>query len=673
MSAFSPAIRIMDKLKYPSKFTLVIVLMLIPLISLSYILLAEYSKQIAFLQKESDGLDYIAQVRQLIEKIPEHRGLASADISGNTALKEDILGQEQQVDRAFTALLQKDQKLGTRLATGNMAGQLKLHWDQLKGKTFTMSADESFQDHTKLIADTIDLIQHVADSSNLTLDPELDSFYLMDLLVNRLPSVVEAMGQARGLAAGIAAAGSFTPQNWSTLTIRVDRFLTAKGLTENSIRAAFGANSDVADRLSKAEKNATGSVTEFARVLQQDMLEPDSIRVSAAHVFNSGSQAINNVLAFYDLIIPTLTDIFDQRIAGLRTTELVAIAIIVAVLSLIIYLFIGFFLSVRRSIRQLSDATHRLAQGDLTAQVSLSSRDELNEIANGINFMAADFAKLVGRVTGSINQVATAAEQLSTITTQTQQGVASQQQEIELVASSINEMGASVQEVARSAGHAAEAANGANLEAQNGQAVVNHTRQAIGRLATDIEQSANSIKQLENDSKNIGSVLTVIKEIAEQTNLLALNAAIEAARAGEQGRGFAVVADEVRTLASRTQDSTKEIENMISHLQSSAHNAVATMQSSRTSTDETVAKASQTEESLNTIARAISDINDMNAQIASASEQQTAVADEINISISNINTVSEQTAAGARQTKSSSEELARLASELQELVKQFKL
>jgi len=673
MSVFTPAIRIMDKFKYASKFTLVIVLILIPLISLSYILLADYSKQITFLQQEKNGLQYITQVRQLLAIIPQHRGMTNAYLNGNITLKGKILEVEQKVDQAFSKLQQVDNQLGGVLATGDKAEKLNQHWNELKDKALRVSAKESFKEHTQLIADTMDLIHRIADSSNLILDPELDSYYLMDLLVNRLPALTEAMGQARGLASGIAAAGMFTPENWSTLSIRVDRFQGAKTLTEESIEAGFKANSEIAKQLEQAQKQATASVTEFARLLQKDMLEPDTIHVSSDQVFNSGTQAISHVFSFYDAITPVLNGLFEQRIAANYATERTAIVIIVAVLTLIIYLFVGFFLSVRHSIRQLSEATEQLAQGDLTAQVALSTRDELSEVANGINRMASAFAKLVGRVTGSINQVATAAEELSTITTQTQQGVSSQQQEIEMVASSINEMGASVQEVARSAGRAAEAANDANREAQNGQGVVNSTRQAIGRLATDIGESASSIKQLEQDSRNIGSVLVVIKEIAEQTNLLALNAAIEAARAGEQGRGFAVVADEVRTLASRTQASTQEIEDMISHLQSSANAAVTTMESSRASTDETVNKASQTEESLNTIAKSISAINDMNAQIASASEQQTAVADEVNISISNINTVSEQTAAGARQTKASSEELAKLATELQELVRQFKL
>lgn len=673
MRFFLPAIRIMDILKYRSKFTLVMLLMLIPMLVLSYLVLAEFNKQNTHLVKERHGLQYISKLRLLIEHLPEHRALADALLTGNQELSGRLTIQGTKVDEAFAALRAIDARLGGELSTGQGLQQLQQDWNRLKAQSPSLSSEQSFQRHTQLIADGFALIHLVADHSELTLDDHIDSHYLVDLLTYRLPSVIDTMSQARELAITIAAAGHFTPQSWSELTLRVDRFLNAKRMAEHSIAAVFKANMNIDDNLSKMKTMATDNVSEFARMLQKDMLEPDSIQVNATQVSTTGGQAIGSVLGFYDDIVPSLNRLIDERINVNTRKEQLAVLILVAVLALVIYLFSGFFLSVRRSIQQLSDATLQLAQGDLTARVQLSTRDELNEIAHGINHMAMDVGELVGRVTASINQMATAAEELSVVTTQTQEGVSRQQQEIAMVASSINEMGSTVEEVARSAGRAAEAANEANTEAQTGQAVVNQSRQAIGRLATDIQQSAMSIKQLEEDSRNIGSVLDVIKEIAEQTNLLALNAAIEAARAGESGRGFAVVADEVRTLASRTQDSTSEIEQMISHLQSSANAAVSTMESSRNSTDESVNTASDTEASLNSIARAISEINDMNAQIASASEQQTAVAEEINISISNINSVSEQAASGALQTKSSSEELAKLAGELQQQVQQFKL
>jgi methyl-accepting chemotaxis protein len=203
--------------------------------------------------------------------------------------------------------------------------------------------------------------------------------------------------------------------------------------------------------------------------------------------------------------------------------------------------------------------------------------------------------------------------------------------------------------------------------------VIDKVINAIGDLAKEVEKAAGVIQQLEGESKNIGSVLDVIKSIAEQTNLLALNAAIEAARAGEQGRGFAVVADEVRTLAGRTQESTSEIEEMITRLQSGANNAVKVMEEGKDMTQVGVEQAASAGEALQTINEAVTKISDMNTQIASAAEEQSAVTEEINRSIVNINQVAEQSATGAGHVASASDDLARLAEQLKGLVENFKV
>ena len=237
----------------------------------------------------------------------------------------------------------------------------------------------------------------------------------------------------------------------------------------------------------------------------------------------------------------------------------------------------------------------------------------------------------------------------------------------------MNEMTATVQEVASHAAHAAEAATSARDEAQGGQRVVSANIDAIQRLADEVMQTAELINRLAEDSNAIGTVLDVIRGIAEQTNLLALNAAIEAARAGEQGRGFAVVADEVRTLAQRTQESTSEIQDMIERLQAGARNAVEAMEKGRAGAESSVRQAVTAGESLQAINQAVAAISDMNLQIATAAEEQSAVAEEINRNITTINMVADETAVGAEQTAEASQELARLAMNLQRIVSQFRV
>ncbi|MGV8842447.1 MAG: methyl-accepting chemotaxis protein [Pseudomonas sp.] len=242
-----------------------------------------------------------------------------------------------------------------------------------------------------------------------------------------------------------------------------------------------------------------------------------------------------------------------------------------------------------------------------------------------------------------------------------------------MVASAMNEMSATVQEVARHASQTATASSGADEESRAGVKVATEALDGIEVLISDIENAAKVILQVQSDSASIGMVLDVIKGIAEQTNLLALNAAIEAARAGEQGRGFAVVADEVRTLASRTQKSTEEIQSMIQQLQGGARNAVQAMETAQKRAhagSECVAKAAQ---SLSVIANEVGTINDMNTQIATASEEQSAVAEEINRNITTISLIADTTSTDAKQNSQISEDLVRLAGELNRLVGQFKL
>ncbi len=328
---------------------------------------------------------------------------------------------------------------------------------------------------------------------------------------------------------------------------------------------------------------------------------------------------------------------------------------------------------ISKAVGQVEHAARRLADGDLGARVDYSSRDELGRIADAFNKMAGTFHDAINEVKDSVTQLASAAEETSAVTTQTNAGISQQLSETSQVATAMNEMSATVQEVARNAVEAAAAAKEADATFDEGKKVVDKVISAIGELAGEVESAANVIQELELESKNIGSVLDVIKSIAEQTNLLALNAAIEAARAGEQGRGFAVVADEVRTLAGRTQDSTQEIEEMISRLQAGTNNAVKVMASGKEITQVGVEQAAAAGEALQTINAAVERISGMNTQIASAAEEQSTVTEEINRSVTSINEVAEQSSIGAQQTAAASDDLAKLAEQLKALVERFKV
>ncbi|WP_412548437.1 methyl-accepting chemotaxis protein [Pseudomonas sp. PDM18] len=290
-----------------------------------------------------------------------------------------------------------------------------------------------------------------------------------------------------------------------------------------------------------------------------------------------------------------------------------------------------------------------------------------------VGSMADSLRGIVSRLSDGVGQITASAQALSSITERTQHGVNSQKAETDQVATAMNQMAATVHDVARNAEEAASSAEQADGKVASGQDVVRQTLGRIEQLADAVRAATQSIEQLGRESQSIGSVLDVIKNVAEQTNLLALNAAIEAARAGEQGRGFAVVADEVRALARRTQQSTAEIETLIAALQNGATTSVQRMQRSHALVEMTVGDAVQTEAALGTIASAVAVIHQMNQQIAAASEQQSAVAEEISRSVSSIRGIADESAQAMESTASSSVELAQLSRELQGLVGQFRL
>ena len=319
------------------------------------------------------------------------------------------------------------------------------------------------------------------------------------------------------------------------------------------------------------------------------------------------------------------------------------------------------------------DASRSLANGDLNTRVQVVSQDELGMLGDAFNKMAQEFHDIIVKLIDTTGKLSGSAEHMATITEQTSQGVRHQQADTETVATAMSEMSATVQEVAVNASNASSYAEDANKQAHDGKVVVAQTIDAIRTLAERVEHAADVIKDLEKHSVSIGTVIDVIKSIAEQTNLLALNAAIEAARAGEQGRGFAVVADEVRNLAQRTQESTAEIQEIIERVQAGAGQSASVMLEGQDSAGKSVELASNAGTALDSITDAVSSITEMTIQIAGAVEEQSSVTEEMSRNIVTINNVASETANASEETAAESEVLAKLSRELEQMVQQFKI
>ncbi len=326
-----------------------------------------------------------------------------------------------------------------------------------------------------------------------------------------------------------------------------------------------------------------------------------------------------------------------------------------------------------KKLQCISSTATTISNNDLTQKLNVTSHDMVGDIAQSFNHMSANLRDVIGKIVDVSHRLASTSSTMNSITSETQQKVEQQKHQTENVANSINNMSVKVLEMENNANEASTAVSNATDETHKGQQEVDSTISSIRHLASNVSSTSDALEKLAKDSENIGAVIVVIKSIAEQTNLLALNAAIEAARAGEQGRGFAVVADEVRTLASRTQESTKEIEQMIERLQTASTQAVQVMGQGREQAQESVTQASQAGQSLETISSSVAMIATMNNSIAALATEQHAVTHDINNSVLEINTVAQGLVNGSESITQSSREVEELVQEINTLVSRFRL
>ncbi len=401
-------------------------------------------------------------------------------------------------------------------------------------------------------------------------------------------------------------------------------------------------------------------MTELTRLLSADLqTNSDQMNVVLAKLIEMNTQQLNEASA-------TATAQYSSAF-----TMVVTLLIIATVLTLLFAWLLTN--SITRPIASALSAAEDIAEGDLTRTITVDGTDEAGRLLAAMLKMQYRLRDTLQRISGSATQLASAAEELNAVTDESARGLSQQNNEIEQAATAVNQMTSAVEEVARNAVSTSEASKNATTSASDGRDLVQETVSAIERMSTDVQSTSTLIGNLADESRDIGKVLDVIRGLADQTNLLALNAAIEAARAGEAGRGFAVVADEVRALAHRTQQSTSEIERMIGSIQGGTEQAVNSMRSSTERAESTLNIAKGAGLALDTINSAVVEINERNLVIASAAEEQAQVAREVDRNLVNIRDLSTQSATGANQTSAASNELSRLAVDLNGMVARFKV
>ncbi len=447
--------------------------------------------------------------------------------------------------------------------------------------------------------------------------------------------------------------------------IRAAQAIYEKLIASQQERAAYdqyvqllGQYRQIEDRMKSLSRN--NQVDELRTLVNTDLL--------------NNSEAINTVLNRL-LEINTQQTLDTNQQAAEEYSSAFNLTVTLLVIATGLTLLFAWLLtnSITKPIANALSAAEEIAEGNLTRPIMVDGEDEAGRLLAAMAKMQDKLRDTLQRISGSATQLASAAEELNSVTDESARGLTQQNNEIEQAATAVNEMTSAVEEVARNAVSTSEASKNATTSAGDGRDLVQETVSAIERMSADVQSTATLIGDLANESRDIGKVLDVIRGLADQTNLLALNAAIEAARAGEAGRGFAVVADEVRALAHRTQQSTSEIERMIGSIQSGTEHAVDSMRNSTERAESTLNIARGAGMSLDTINSAIVEINERNLVIASAAEEQAQVAREVDRNLVNIRDLSVQSATGANQTSAASNELSRLALDLNNMVGRFSL
>ncbi|WP_353229771.1 methyl-accepting chemotaxis protein [Pseudomonas qingdaonensis] len=666
-----PAIALMNRLSFGMKFSLISVLFFLPMLVTNFYLVRDAYAKFHATRVELHSLGLLSEslaVRGDLESL------------GNLVQINAVLGQSGKADDLEARIDALEQQVAKRVAAlapmtedPAQVQAFTARRDELLAGLEAARADSSLQTraalYDALLAQAQLLGKLVVSQSGLGQDSDAGVRQMGELLTTVTAQVTQTLGEGRAIGAYSLGQGFLN----SSASTRFEELL--KSLDKLSADYAIRLQDALGDepRLASQAASSQASLKQASELLENQVVMADTLDAPWPAFYQQVSGLIEQTYLLNGATLQVLEQQLQARLGDYRQHMVLLVLALAAVFMLIGYLYGGFYASTRSTLRTLGKVMDKVAGGDMTVTFQARSRDELGELGEVFNTTVRRIHDLIERVGQTVAEVEHQAEQVHAVSARSNQAVSGQRGQIEQVATAMNQMSATAQEVARSAAAAVNSAHGVNRETVSGRELVESQQGSIAGLAAEIDQSVGVINQLVRDSQQISQVLEVIKSIAGQTNLLALNAAIEAARAGEQGRGFAVVADEVRTLAKRTQQSTEEIDQMISRLQGGVEAAVRAMDSSHQMAAGTVGQSQQVQQALVNILGAMGSIVEQNQQIAAAVEQQTAVAHDIDLNIVQINRAAEHTTEGAHQTEDASRQLSAQVMELKQLIGAFRV
>lgn len=653
----APATQMIGNLRYSGKFILVSAIFLIPLLLSQVLLNVELNRKTAFTKKELTGFQIVGQLWQSYFAIAEVAIQRGANKSINEQAAKTVLSKLQV---SIAQSLEND--------TTHMVEGLESKLIPLAKEVKTLEQGEMVE----LMQLESDLLQLIANQTNLELDQELASSNLIKVLVGEGPELVSQLTQVSQLAAAVASSGSFTPDSYIALS-NANELLPARLLAvSNSVETSFMLNEMYNNDLGAKWKATAEEVNALRDFVQGRILDPDSIEVDANQVVLQSEKTLVALQNFANAILPVLSETIQTRIDD--ATQINWITIIASLFSVIlaVYLLLAMYFSIITKVEQLNEAVALVNEGQLDTDINLSGRDELNDIASSFNDLTSQLRKIVSEVREVSATLSGSAESLVSVTDKTIYDVSTQQDKTTEITGSVSQVTDSASAIEASALTTLDAVKQARTESEDGKGLISALQKMMRNMESELLVSRDALERLVEDSKDIGMVSSGIQGIAEQTNLLALNAAIEAARAGEQGRGFAVVADEVRTLAKRTQEQTGQIHTIIAKLQDATGQTKDSMLQSVERMQRSVQEADAVENSLVTISEAINTINSMSDEVSAAATQQVQSTSLVASKVSEIDVIANSTKHGAEQTSIAAQELASISARLREDMQRYK-
>ncbi|MDP9527053.1 methyl-accepting chemotaxis protein [Pseudomonas protegens] len=674
-SLLYPAVALMNRLSFGMKFSLISVLFFVPMLVTNFYLVRDSYREFQGTRVELQSLDLLGSSLSLRRDLETLNNLVQINASlGQSGKAGDLEGKIVALEKS---VLERMQALEAVTVDPQQVEVFNAKRDELVAAFKVQQVESSLLNKSGLIGKLLGsaqlFSQIIASQSGLSRDGQGDIRQLSELITSITPQVTQTLGEGRAMGAyslGQGFLNSSSSTRFDELLVLIEKLQAEYGLKLQDALGSSRAAHDALDSLASASK---GSLKQASELFEEQVVMADTLDAPWQGFYDQISGLMAQTYQLNEGTLKFLDVELQKRLAQNRSHMVLLVAALALVFLSIVYLYGGFYASTRTTLRRLGAMMDKVAAGDMTVTFTAHSRDELGELGSVFNGTVRKIHDLIERVGHTVSEVERQAGQVESVSAQSNQAVAGQRSQIEQVATAMNQMSATSQEVARSAAAAVSSAHSVNDETISGRGLVESQQGSIVRLASEIDQSVLVINQLASDSQSISRVLEVIKSIAEQTNLLALNAAIEAARAGEQGRGFAVVADEVRTLAKRTQQSTEEIEEMIGKLHGGVSAAVKAMGSSHAMANGTVDQSEKVQQALENILGAVGMIVDQNQQIAAAVEQQTSVAHDIDQNIVEINRAGERTAEGAHQTEDASRQLSAQVMQLKQLIGAFRV